>query len=42
VFSPSGENTPPRVQAVPESVKIYQYGWARRDLNPHILSDTRT
>ena len=28
-------DTPPRVQAVPESVKIHQFAWARRDLNPH-------
>jgi hypothetical protein len=41
-FSPDGEKAPPRVQAAAEPVKMRESRWARRDLNPHILSDTRT
>jgi hypothetical protein len=35
VFSPDGENTLPRVQAVADPGKMRVSVWARRDLNPH-------
>ena len=41
-FSPDREDALPRVQAAAEPVKMRVNLWARRDLNPHTLSGTRT